>query len=44
MVSRRSVLGAAANSTVVYDCYYIARGDSIVDVWPIMGRAGAAQR
>lgn len=31
-------------STSVYDRYYIARGDRIVDVWPIMGRAGAAQR
>src|SRR5207244_8960709 len=31
-------------STNVYDRYYIARGDQIVDVWPIMGRAGAAQR
>jgi D-serine deaminase-like pyridoxal phosphate-dependent protein len=31
-------------STNVYDKYYIARGEKIVDVWPIMGRAGAAQR
>ena len=31
-------------STNVYDRYYIARGDQIVDVWPIMGRSGAAQR
>lgn len=31
-------------STNVYDRYYVARGDRIVDVWPIMGRAGAAQR
>src|SRR2546425_608671 len=31
-------------STNVYDRYYIARGGQIVDVWPIMGRAGAAQR
>lgn len=31
-------------STSVYDRYYIARGDRIVDSWPIMGRAGAAQR
>jgi len=31
-------------STSVYDRYYIARGERIVDVWPIMGRAGAAQR
>ena len=28
----------------VYDRYYVARGEQIVDVWPIMGRAGAAQR
>lgn len=32
------------NSTAVYDRYYVARGEQIVDVWPIMGRAGAAQR
>jgi D-serine deaminase-like pyridoxal phosphate-dependent protein len=31
-------------STNVYDRYYIAKGDQIVDVWPIMGRSGAAQR
>jgi D-serine deaminase-like pyridoxal phosphate-dependent protein len=31
-------------STSVYDRYYVARGEKIVDVWPIMGRAGAAQR
>jgi D-serine deaminase-like pyridoxal phosphate-dependent protein len=31
-------------STNNYDRYYIARGDQIVDVWPIMGRTGAAQR
>ena len=31
-------------STAVYDRYYVARGDQIVDVWPIMGRGGAAQR
>jgi len=31
-------------STNVYDRYYIAKGDQIVDAWPIMGRAGAAQR
>jgi D-serine deaminase-like pyridoxal phosphate-dependent protein len=31
-------------STNVYDRYYVVRGDSVVDVWPIMGRAGAAQR
>jgi D-serine deaminase-like pyridoxal phosphate-dependent protein len=32
------------NSTAVYDRYYVARGEHIVDVWPIMGRSGAAQR
>jgi D-serine deaminase-like pyridoxal phosphate-dependent protein len=31
-------------STNVYDRYYVARGERIVDIWPIMGRAGAAQR
>ena len=31
-------------STNVYDRYFVARGDQIVDVWPIMGRSGAAQR
>jgi len=31
-------------STNCYDRYYIAKGDQIVDVWPIMGRTGAAQR
>jgi D-serine deaminase-like pyridoxal phosphate-dependent protein len=31
-------------STNCYDRYYIARGDQIIDVWPIMGRGGAAQR
>lgn len=31
-------------STNCYDRYYIARGNQIVDVWPIMGRSGAAQR
>jgi D-serine deaminase-like pyridoxal phosphate-dependent protein len=31
-------------STSAYDRYYVARGDQIVDVWPIMGRSGAAQR
>lgn len=31
-------------STNVYDRYYVAEGDRIVDVWPIMGRGGAAQR
>jgi len=31
-------------STNVYDRYYVMRGEQVVDVWPIMGRAGAAQR
>lgn len=31
-------------STNVYDRYHVARGEQIVDVWPIMGRSGAAQR
>jgi len=31
-------------STNAFDRYYIAQGDRIVDVWPIMGRGGAAQR
>lgn len=31
-------------STNVYDRYYVAKGDNIVDVWPIMGRSGVAQR
>jgi D-serine deaminase-like pyridoxal phosphate-dependent protein len=31
-------------STNVYDRYYVARGEKIVDIWPIMGREGAAQR
>jgi D-serine deaminase-like pyridoxal phosphate-dependent protein len=31
-------------STNCYDRYYVAKGDQIVDVWPIMGRRGAAQR
>ncbi len=31
-------------STNVYDRYYVARGENIVDVWPIMGRSGAPQR
>ena len=31
-------------STNVYDRYYVARGEQIVDVWPIMGRSGAVQR
>ena len=32
------------NSVNVYDRIYVARGDEIVDVWPIMGRSGAVQR
>jgi len=32
------------DSTSYYDRYYVARGEQIVDVWPIMGRAGAAMR
>jgi D-serine deaminase-like pyridoxal phosphate-dependent protein len=31
-------------SVNVYDRIYVARGESITDVWPIMGRAGAPQR
>ncbi|SPE38750.1 putative 3-hydroxy-D-aspartate aldolase [Candidatus Sulfopaludibacter sp. SbA6] len=31
-------------STNAFDRYYVAQGDQIVDVWPIMGRSGAAQR
>ena len=31
-------------STNVYVLYYIARGEQIVDDWPIIGRAGPAQR
>ena len=31
-------------STNVFDRYYVTRGEQVVDVWPIMGRAGAAQR
>ena len=31
-------------STNVYDRYYVTRGEQVVDVWSIMGRAGAAQR
>jgi D-serine deaminase-like pyridoxal phosphate-dependent protein len=31
-------------STNCYDRYFIAKGDDIIDVWPIMGRSGAAQR
>ena len=31
-------------STNVYDRYYVTRGERMVDVWPIMGRSGSAQR
>lgn len=31
-------------STAVYDRYYVTKGEQVVDVWPIMGRGGAAQR
>ena len=31
-------------STNAFDRYYVAKGDQIVDVWPIMGRGGPAQR
>ncbi len=31
-------------STNAFDRYFVAQNDKIVDVWPIMGRAGAAQR
>jgi D-serine deaminase-like pyridoxal phosphate-dependent protein len=31
-------------STNAFDRYYVAKADQIVDVWPIMGRRGAAQR
>jgi D-serine deaminase-like pyridoxal phosphate-dependent protein len=31
-------------STNAFDRYYVAKGDQIVDVWPIMGRVGPAQR
>ena len=31
-------------STNCYDRYYIAKGNNLIDVWPIMGRGGAAQR
>jgi D-serine deaminase-like pyridoxal phosphate-dependent protein len=31
-------------STNVYERYYVTRGQQVVDVWPIMGRSGAAQR
>ncbi|MGD1072202.1 MAG: alanine racemase [Bryobacteraceae bacterium] len=31
-------------STNAFDRYYVTQGDQVVDVWPIMGRSGAAQR
>jgi D-serine deaminase-like pyridoxal phosphate-dependent protein len=31
-------------STNAFDRYYITQGEKVVDVWPIMGRGGAAQR
>lgn len=31
-------------TTSYYDRYYVCDGDQVVDVWPIMGRSGAAQR
>ncbi len=31
-------------STNVYDRYYVFENEKLVDVWPIMGRAGALQR
>ncbi|MCS7025977.1 MAG: alanine racemase [Bryobacteraceae bacterium] len=31
-------------STNVYDRYFVFEGERLVDVWPIMGRAGALQR
>ena len=31
-------------STNVYDRYYVTRGEQVVDLWPIMGRSGSAQR
>jgi D-serine deaminase-like pyridoxal phosphate-dependent protein len=31
-------------TTNCYDRYYVCEGDRLVDVWPIMGRAGAVQR
>lgn len=31
-------------STNAFDRYYVAKGDQIVDVWPIMGRSGSKQR
>jgi D-serine deaminase-like pyridoxal phosphate-dependent protein len=31
-------------TTTCYDRYYVCDGDNVVDVWPIMGRSGVAQR
>ncbi len=31
-------------STNAFDRYYVTQGERVVDVWPIMGRGGAAQR
>ena len=31
-------------SVNVYDRIYVARGEQVVDVWPIMGRSGSPQR
>lgn len=31
-------------TTSYYDRYYVCEGDRVVDLWPIMGRAGALQR
>jgi 3-hydroxy-D-aspartate aldolase len=31
-------------TTNAFDRYYVTQGDKVVDVWPIMGRSGAAQR
>jgi len=31
-------------STNAFDRYFVAKGDQVVDVWPIMGRGGPAQR
>lgn len=31
-------------STNCFDRYYVVRGEQVIDVWPIMGRTGAAQR
>jgi D-serine deaminase-like pyridoxal phosphate-dependent protein len=31
-------------STNAFDRYYVVKGEQIVDVWPIMGRTGPAQR